>query len=137
MDISEKQEKKTDQQKVQKYGTWIENISGMTCFFVGCYKNGKFPICNIGPSKLPMLCNLVFCAFVLAYFLFMVNMFAKNNGQKYIAYFSVFVNLNNVFPPVLRLLVSRSTSWLECTGWLVLSCVDFMWADRVRRNSKH
>ena len=47
--------KEIESPNLKKLGTRIERIGEMTCLFLSSYKNGKFPICNIGPSIIPMI----------------------------------------------------------------------------------
>ena len=55
--------------------TRFQKIGEMTCLFLSWYQNGKFPICNFGPSRAGCCFMLFFAVFVFGYFVFMIETF--------------------------------------------------------------
>ena len=74
--------------------TRFERIGEMSCLFLSFYREGKYPFCNVGPSRGPMVFMLVFAGFVTGYLYVLIQMFAESypRGQ-YLAYLSMFINV--------------------------------------------
>ena len=71
-----------------------QRIGEVSCLFVSWYKDGRFPLINIGPSRGPMVFLLLFSAFCLGYMVVLVNsFFNKNKTQGMISYASILLNL--------------------------------------------
>lgn len=47
--------------------TRFERIGEMSCLFFSFYREGKYPFCNVGPSRGPMVFMLLFAGFVTGY----------------------------------------------------------------------
>mmetsp|Transcript_4657 Transcript_4657/g.7907 ORF Transcript_4657/g.7907 Transcript_4657/m.7907 type:complete len:138 (-) Transcript_4657:731-1144(-) len=77
------------------YPTRFQMVGGMYCLFISCYKQGKFPICSLGPSWGFTLILFLFAGLCMAYLGFMV-LYAYNH-QRYTACYmissSVFLNI--------------------------------------------
>ena len=77
-----------------EFGTRFERIGEMNCLFLSCYQNGKFPICNIGPSRGPMVFLIIFAGFCFGYCVVLVKAFAPyNHLTAAISCFSLIINL--------------------------------------------
>ena len=49
------------------YPTRSQMIGEVECFYLSFYKNGKYPICNIGPSRCAMCGMLTFATFCFGF----------------------------------------------------------------------
>ena len=58
--------------------TRFERIGEMSCLFFSFYREGKYPFCNVGPSRGPMVFMLVFAGFVAGYLYVLIQMFAES-----------------------------------------------------------
>jgi hypothetical protein len=77
-----------------RYHTRCQKIGEVNCLFVSWYKDGKFPLINVGPSKGPMVFLNLFALFCMGYLLVLVQMFWKiNKIAGLISYGSIFANL--------------------------------------------
>ena len=47
----------------------------MECIFLNFYKNGKFPIANIGPSKVGMIFMVLLASLIISYFIFIIQFY--------------------------------------------------------------
>jgi hypothetical protein len=47
--------------------TRFERVGEMSCLFFSFYREGKYPFCNVGPSRGPMVFMLIFAGFVAGY----------------------------------------------------------------------
>lgn len=68
-------------------------IGEVDCLFVSWYKNGRFPLLSVGPSKGPMVFLILFAGFCLGYLLLMMSTFSNNPTKKTIALISIVINL--------------------------------------------
>lgn len=87
----------------QKYQTRWQRIGEVSCLFFSWYKDGRFPLINIGPSRGPMVFLLLFSAFCLGYMIVLINsFFHKSPKQAMISYASVFFNVYLFFSCMCR-----------------------------------
>ena len=72
------------------YPTQYAKVGSVKCFFFSCYKGGRTPLFNIGPSWPFMLGLIIFAVTASLYFTFMISMLTKiSPNLRYAGYFLV------------------------------------------------
>ena len=82
------------------YPTRIEKIGGLTCFFHKSYKNGQFPVLNVGPSRIACFCLFGFAMVCLGYLILLVSSMTKTWQILFsllLVFFNLFLFLRTMF----------------------------------------
>ena len=77
----------------RSYPSRCKKIGEIHSLFLQCYKSGKIPFINIGPSHGPSLCMMVMAGFMLSFFLGETVSSKSDGWVKALMYTSIFLNL--------------------------------------------